>query len=199
MSQQRHKSDESTFRSRLLMSRNTTALLVIDVQQKLMPLITDYHRITWNIQRLIRGAKILGVQMHCTEQYPKGLGPTIPEISELISADQEKLLFSCRDCSSIVQQLERKSCCQIAMCGIETHVCVQQTALDFTAMGFDVWVLVDAVGTRYPIDHDFALRRMEQSGIVLTTTESALFEWCESSNSPEFKQISALIRETVSA
>ena len=175
MSEQPNQFDKTTFRSRLLMSRSTAALLVIDVQQKLMPLIKNHQRLAWNIRRLIRGADIMGVPTHCTEQYPKGLGSTIPEIADLLSQPEQKTLFSCRDCQSMVEQLQRNGCCQIAMCGIETHVCVQQTAFDFTAMGFDVWIPVDAVGTRYPIDSEMALRRMEQSGITLTTTESALF------------------------
>ena len=82
------------------------------------------------------------------------------------------------------------------VCGIETHVCIQQTALDLAAAGFGVYVAVDAVGTRHAVDQETALRRMESAGIVLTTTEAAMFEWCSQAGTPEFKQISALAKES---
>jgi nicotinamidase-related amidase len=85
---------------------------------------------------------------------------------------------------------------RIMLCGIETHVCVMQTALDLAAAGFEPYVAVDAVGSRYAIDYEFALRRMEASGVILTTTEAAMFEWCRTADRPEFKKISALAKES---
>ena len=107
----------------------------------------------------------------------------------------KKTLFSCRDCQNLVNRLRQDNRSQVLLCGIESHVCVQQTALDLIAMGFDVWVAVDAVGSRFDLDHQTALRRMEMAGVSLTTTESALFEWCEIAGSHEFKRISTLVRE----
>ncbi len=183
-------------RSRLLMSRQDTGLLVIDVQERLLPSIHEYQRVTWNIRRLLDGARILGVPRMATEQYPKGLGGTVAELADRVEIDDEKLMFSCRDCEGVARRLAGQNVQRVLMCGIETHVCVQQSVLDFLAMGFDVWLAVDACGSRNRLDHDVALRRMESAGANLTTTEAALFEWCEVAATPEFKRISALVRES---
>lgn len=182
-------------RSPMLMSRDTAALLVIDIQEKLISHILDHSTVVWNTRRLIDGAGVLGVPSLCTEQYPQGLGKTVPLLSERLSVDDEKSLFSCRNCANVVQQLREKKRHQVLLCGIETHVCVQQTALDLIAMGFDVWVAVDAIGSRHELDHKIALQRMQMAGVTLTTTEAALFEWCEISGTHEFKRISTFVQE----
>ncbi len=183
-------------RSPLLMSRHDTALLIIDVQQKLLPHIQRHQMVAWNIRRLVDGARILGVPRLCTEQYPAGLGPTIADLRERLEVDDEKARFSCRDCKNVVRRLDESDIRKILLCGIESHVCVQQTALDFLAMGLDVWVAADAIGSRRSPDHQMALRRMESAGVTLTTSEAALFEWCEVAGIPEFRRISQLVRET---
>lgn len=178
------------------MSRDDSALLVVDMQEKLLPLIGEGKRITWNIRRLIDGAKALGVSIAATEQYPKGLGPTVEPLKQALSEIPAKLLFSCRECGPLFQQLRDAGRYKILVVGIEAHVCVQQTVLDLLADGFRVYVAVDAVAARGVLDKEIALRRMESSGATLTTTESALFEWCEAAGTPEFKQISQLVRES---
>ena len=190
-----------SFRSPLLMNRNDTALIVIDVQEKLLPLVRDHQRIVWNISRLLSGAGTLGVQVIGTEQYPQGLGNTIESIAGPLrslsrQSVAEKTMFSCRECASIFSTFSEHGVCNILLCGIETHVCVAQTALDLVATGFNVFVCVDAVGTRNELDHSTALRRLENCGVTPTTTEAALFEWCEDSKNDEFKAISKLVRET---
>ena len=187
--------DVAPARSPLLMSRHDTAMLVVDVQQKLVPHINQHWMVTWNVRRLVDAARILGVPRLCTEQYPRGLGSTIPELQSGLVVDDEKAMFSCRDCKNVARRLEEAGLQKILLCGIETHVCIQQTALDFLAMGFDVWLAVDACGSRNPTDHRVATRRMESAGISLTTTEAALFEWCEIAGTPEFKRISELVQE----
>ncbi len=184
-------------RSSLLMSRHDTAILVVDVQQKLVPHIHQHWIVTWNVRRLVDAARILGVPRLVTEQYPQGLGSTIPELQQGLVVDDEKAMFSCRECKNVARRLNETGLQKILLCGIETHVCVQQTALDFLAMGFDVWLAVDACGSRSPADHRVAMRRMESAGVSLTTTESAMFEWCEISGTPEFKRISELVQEPV--
>ncbi len=186
---------QSIPRSPWMMSASTSALLVVDVQQKLVPLISGHQRLVWNARRLIDGAQILGVSTLCTEQYPQGLGNTVEVLAGRLSVDDQKTLFSCRHCRNVMSRLKGENRHQVLLCGIETHVCIQQTALDLVSMGLDVWVAVDAVGSRFPIDHDIALQRMEQSGVTLTTTESALFEWCEIAGTSQFKRISQLVRE----
>jgi nicotinamidase-related amidase len=180
-------------RSAELMSRSDTGLLVIDVQTKLMDKIADRNRIVANVARLIDGARILGVPVQATEQYPKGIGPTVPELVERLPVRPEKLSFSCCGLPEVADQFRSRGVQKVLLAGIETHVCVQQTALDLAAHGFRVYVAVDAVGSRRDVDRDVGLRRMERAGVVLTTTESALFEWMERSGIPEFKQISKLV------
>lgn len=188
------------FRSPMLMNRDDSAILTIDVQEKLLPLIPNQEQLCWNITRLLDGAKILDVEVRGTEQYPRGLGKTVESIaSKLNSASghqvAEKTMFSCRECSSLFAQLADSGIHNLLLCGIETHVCVAQTALDLIAQGFNVFVCVDAVGSRHELDHATALRRLESCGVALTTTEAALFEWCEQSGSDAFKGISKLVQQ----
>jgi nicotinamidase-related amidase len=183
-------------RSPELMNRDDTALLVVDVQAKLLPLIAGSGRLVWNIGRLIDGAKILGLPVAATEQYPQGLGPTTAELAGKLGAIPGKLAFSCGECGELFADWRKRSIWKILVCGIETHVCVGQTVHDLLGEGFRVYVAADAVAARGAIDHEMALRRMDSAGTTLTTTEAALFEWCERAGSPEFKRISALVRET---
>jgi nicotinamidase-related amidase len=183
-------------RSPELMNRDDTALLVVDVQAKLLPLIAGSGRLVWNIRRLIDGAKILGLPVAATEQYPQGLGPTTAELAGKLGAIPGKLAFSCGECGELFADWRKRSIWKILVCGIETHVCVGQTVHDLLGEGFRVYVAADAVAARGAIDHEMALRRMDSAGATLTTTEAALFEWCERAGSPEFKRISQLVRET---
>lgn len=177
----------------LLMSPQNTVLLVIDMQEKLVPLIDQAAQVTWNTRRLLDGAAILDIPRLGTEQYRKGLGGTISPLAEKLGEMPDKLHFSGYD--AVAEQLEELGRPKILIAGIETHVCVQQTALDLLTLGYEVFLAVDAVGSRFAADREIALRRMESTGVVLTTTEAALFEWCRVAGTPEFKQISQLVRE----
>jgi len=183
-------------RSPELMSASDTALLVVDVQGKLVSLIPGHERIVWNIRRLLDAAKLLGVAAAATEQYPQGLGPTVPELAERLNSIPGKLRFSCGECSQIFSDWNDRGLFKMLVVGIEAHVCVQQTVLDLLAAGRRVYLAIDAIGSRYDIDYQAALRRMDSAGATLTTTEAALFEWCEVAGTPEFKEISRLVRET---
>ena len=186
-------------RSPELMSPADTTLLVVDVQEKLMRLVPGQARIVWNIRRLLDGARILQVPVLATEQYPQGLGPTVPELAALLGAVPGKVAFSCLACTEVAGQLDSEQRPKVLLAGIEAHVCIQQTALDLLAVGHRVYLAVDAIGARFPLDYEMALRRMESSGATLTTTEAALFEWCQVAGTPQFKQISALVREPTPA
>jgi nicotinamidase-related amidase len=188
-------SANALLRSPELMNRDDSALLVVDMQARLLPLIAEHKRVTWNVGRLIDGAKILGVPIAATEQYPQGLGPTAPELAERLGAIPAKLAFSCGECADIFTGWRDQGIWKILVCGIETHVCVGQTVHDLLGEGFRVYVAADAVAARGHIDHDIALRRMDSAGATLTTTEAALFEWCGRAGSPEFKQLSQLIKQ----
>lgn len=177
------------------MNRGDTALLVVDVQGKLVTLIPGHEYLVWNISRLIDGAKILGLPVLATEQYPKGLGPTTPELAAKLGNIPAKLAFSCGECGELFEELGKQGIHRILVCGIEAHVCVQQTVHDLLAAGFRVYLAVDAIGARGRVDYETALRRMDSAGATLTTVEAALFEWCDVAGTPEFKQISNLVKQ----
>lgn len=179
------------------MSRHDTGLLVVDVQEKLIRLIPGHEQIVFNIRRLLDGAAVLGAPATATEQYPKGLGHTVPELAARLGPIPGKLAFSCGECPAALREWSARGVRKLLVVGIETHVCIQQTVLDLLADGFRVYVAVDAVGARGDVDHETALRRLELAGATLTTTESALFEWCERAGTPEFKKISELVKEVL--
>ena len=177
------------------MSASDTALLVVDVQERLIGSVDRGERVTWNCRRLIDGAKALGMPVVATEQYPKGLGPTVPELAERLGDIPSKLTFSCGGCGEVFRDLTDRGYHRLLVCGIEAHVCVAQTVMDLMAAGWRIYVAVDAVGSRFETDYRTAIGRMDSAGATLTTTEAALFEWCEVAGTPEFKEISRLVRE----
>lgn len=176
------------------LSATDTGLLVIDVQEKLIPRILNADAIVRNIGFLIDAARLLDMPIQATEQYPKGLGATVPELATKLPTRPDKLAFSSCAVPSVVEAFHRAACPKIVLAGIETHVCVLHTALDLLALDFRVFIAIDAVGARYRLDHDVALRRLEQAGAVLTTTEGCLFEWMGGADHPQFKAISALVQ-----
>ena len=183
-------------RSPELMRPDDTGLLVVDVQQGFVPVEPFAEQIIWNCRRLLDGANVFGMQAFATEQYPEKLGSTVDALAERLETPAaSKLAFSCGECGEALMSWREAGIHRVLVCGIETHVCVQQTVLDLLAAGFQVVIAVDAVGSRFTIDYKTALRRMEASGALLTTTESALFELCGRAGTPEFKQISALAKE----
>ena len=191
--------DDPLSRSPELMSADDTGLLVVDVQEKLIRLLPGHERLVWSIGRLIDGAKLFKLPVLATEQYPRGLGPTVPElISRLDPAAKphEKTAFSCLGCKPAAAAIERLDLEKWLVAGIETHVCVQQSVMDMLSAGYEVFVAVDAVGSRGEIDHRTALRRMESAGATLCTVEAALFEWCGDSSGPKFKQLSQMIKDS---
>ena len=181
------------------MSAGDTGLLVIDVQEKLVPLIFDAAALVRNIAFLVDGARLLDVPVQCTEQYPRGLGPTVPELAQRLPERPDKVAFSSCAVPSVVEHFRRAARPKVVLAGIETHVCVLHTALDLLALDFRVYVAVDAVGSRYRIDHDTALRRLEQAGAVLTTSEGSVFEWLGGSAHPRFREASKLVQQRMKA
>jgi nicotinamidase-related amidase len=178
------------------MKPQDTGLLVIDVQEKLVPKIHDAASLVRNIGFLIDAARLLALPVQATEQYPRGLGPTVAELARRLDTPlPDKLAFSACAAASVVDGFRRQARTKIVLAGIEAHVCVLQTALDLLDGGFRVYVAADAVGSRYPIDREFALRRLEQAGAILTTCEAAAFEWVGGSSHPRFKEFSRLVQE----
>ena len=177
------------------MTGHHAALLVVDMQDKLLNLIPDHERVVTKLVALIRGAKVLALPTWATEQYPRGLGPTTAAIAELIPDRPAKTTFHCCAVPQVLEQLYGRNVRHVTVAGIETHVCVAQTALELLDLGFAVQVPADAVASRHKVDWEFAIRRLERAGAVVSTTESVLFEWTERSDRPEFKAISELIKE----
>jgi len=182
-------------RNQKILNRTHTALLVIDIQARIINVIRKQDKLVKNVVKLIQGIKALNIPIYYTEQYPKGLGHTVEEIkSELQDEAIQKVTFSCIGAENLFEELIKKDIKQVVVCGIESHVCVQQTVLDLLANSFQVNLPINAVSSRYKIDYQTALRRMEKSGAEITTVESVLFELLETSGSSEFKIISNLIK-----
>ena len=182
-------------RSPILMTRTNTALLVVDVQQKFMPVIRKPEMLVWNIRRLVNGAGLFEIPVAATEQYPQGLGSTVEPLAGLIKATYEKTTFSCREAGDLFRSWASSGVSNIVITGIELHVCIQQTVLDLISEGFCLFLPVDALSSQRAEDGEQALIRMRYAGAVGTTTESILFEWCETAQDPNFKQISSLACE----
>lgn len=183
-------------RTPLRLTATGTTLLVVDVQTKLLPLIPRAAEVIDATRLLLEVAGLVGVPALATEQYPQGLGPTAPEIADLLPGERPaKQDFSCCAAPEVGLRLRELNRPAVLLAGIETNVCVLQTALDLCADGFEVAVAADAVGARYSLDHDLALRRMERAGVLLTTAETAVFEWLGTAAAPQFKTVSRLIRE----
>ena len=190
-------SSPSYERSHELVSRGECQLLIVDMQEKVLPPIPVREQLIANCRKLIDGAKLFGVPVAATEQYAKGLGPTVPELRSLLSdvAIPDKVRFSAVEALGWGFAAERTDDrFKVVVAGIEAHVCVMQTVLDLLAHGYQVYVAADAIGSRAKADWKFALRRMSGSGAVITTTEAILFEWCEAAGSPEFKKLSKWLK-----
>lgn len=171
------------------------ALLVVDLQDRLVPGIRDGGRVVLAAARLARGARLLGLPVFATEQVPAKLGPTVEALRDLLPDRRPKSTFHAGGAAGLWEALGAAGARHVALAGIEAHICVAQTALELLARGCAVQVAVDAVGSRFAEDRDVALRRLERAGATLTTAEAALFEWAGSADHPQFRALSALVKE----
>jgi len=170
----------------------TSMLAVIDVQERLLAVMPEADRIVHRCGRLATAATILGVKAVLAEQYPKGLGPTPPALAAALPPPATKMSFSCCGCEGFTGALTPEIT-TVVLAGLETHVCIAQTALDLLARGLGVCLAVDAVASRHALDHEIALRRLEAAGVVLSTSEAIVFEWCRSAEHPQFQRIRKLV------
>ncbi len=182
----------------MLMNADTSQLLIIDVQARLMPVMATPERVAERCNVLLASAKELEIPTTVSEQYPKGLGPTYDAL-KLTNSDMvlEKSAFSCVRDDAIAErlgQLKDDGRHQVVIGGIESHVCVQQTALDLVDVGFDVSVVADAVSSRASESVELALARMRDEGVSIVNTEMVVFEWLKRAGTPEFKTLSKLIK-----
>jgi isochorismate hydrolase len=176
--------------------KNQSIGLIIDIQDRLFPHIKKNKRLERNVEVLIEGLKILDVPIMITEQYRKGLGPTIPSVAAAVNMEEmiEKIAFSCCDEPKFQEKLALTGKKFVIMAGIETHVCVLQTCLDLLDNGFQPVVIEDCVSSRNLNDKTIAIERMRQSGALISSYESILFELCRVSRTDEFKAISNLVK-----
>jgi len=175
-------------------SPKVNALLIIDIQEKIIRPIFNKDSIIKNIKKLLNAYQILEENIFISEQNPLKLGVTMPELSPIEGFRKfEKMDFSLAKLEEFLKELKNKKIDKLIVCGIETHICIQQTVLDCLKKGFEIILISDAMGSRNRIDHDIALQRMAKSGAILTTTESIIFELCKTADRKEFKVIRDII------
>lgn len=177
---------------RLLRAR--TLLLLVDFQERLLPAMHEADRVLANAVRLARGAALLGLPVRVTEQYPKGLGRTVPALAETLTgaACFEKVTFSALGAAGLAERLDEHG--QVLLAGIESHVCVCQTGLDLLANQIETFVVADAVSSRTPENGRLGLERLRWAGATIVSTEMALFELMETAAAPEFKAVQSLVK-----
>jgi nicotinamidase-related amidase len=174
------------------LDRERTALVVVDIQEAFRKAVPSFDAVAESAATLVQGAEAMGIPIVVTEQYPKGLGHTVPEVAEHLPEGLkpiEKVRFSAAEAEGF--DLNGRD--QALVCGIETHVCVNQTVLDLLDRGVEVEVVGDAVGSRTDENRELGLHKVEHAGAVLTSVETALFELLGGSDAAEFKQVQALV------
>ena len=175
-------------------SPKVNALLIIDIQEKIIRPIFNKDSIIKNIKKLINAYQILEENIFVSEQNPLKLGATIPELLPKAGFKKiEKMEFSLGNIQDFLKELKNKKITNLIVCGIETHICIQQTVLDSLQEGFEVILIADAMGSRNRVDHEIALQSMIQRGAILRTTESIIFELCKTADRKEFKEIRNII------
>ncbi len=179
-----------------MLNVDNTALIIIDIQGKLWNVMYEKEDLKENAQKLIKGMQVMGIPIILTEQNPNGLGPTLPELMELLPEARPipKFSFSCcrdKGFNQAIKDLNRK---QLLICGIESHICVYQTTLELLQQGYEVQVVADVVSSRIVRNRDIALSRMQSEGAKLTTTEMAIYELLQTAESPRFKDMLKVIK-----
>lgn len=180
-----------------MLTIDNTALIVIDVQGKLAQLMHQKEDLFANLEKIIKGIQVLEIPIVWTEQVPEKLGQTTPEIAQLLANTAEpiaKSSFSCCGHPPFMDALKPLNRKQVLLTGIETHVCVYQTALDLLKLGYEVQVVTDAVSSRASENKQIGLERMNEAGATLTSTEMALFELLRVAEGPQFKEITKIVK-----
>ena len=179
----------------LRLTSANSLVVVIDLQERLLIRMPDMAGLLRDVGFLLDVANLLQLPIMTSEQYPQGLGPTHPEILRRVPKILAgKVAFSCCGGDGFMEQLAGFDRSNLVLAGMETHVCVLNTALDLLEKGFNIMLPVDGVSARFCVDHDIALRRLERAGCVLTTVETIAFEWVGGANHPQFKPLSKLVQ-----
>lgn len=176
----------------MLINKSDSCLLIIDVQERIAPVMAEPRRVIDGCSRLLTAAGILGIPALVTEQYPAGLGGSMFDIKDAAPQGTEffpKTTFSAAEEEGFMEKLNAFGKKQIIIAGIEEHVCVLQTAVDLKEKGFDVFVVTDASGCRTEENEKAAQKRLAEEGVRLASIEMVMFEWLRKSGTPEFKEI----------
>lgn len=178
-----------------ILNSNDSMVFIIDIQEKLLNAVFNKDMLARKAEIIAKIANVLNLPVIITEQYPKGLGDTVANIKNIVNATiYEKDTFSALDNTDVFDAIKNAGRKQIALLGIETHICVSQTANALVEAGYDVNIISDACGSRVLFEHAAGLDRMKSNGANIITTEIALFEWLKSSKHPNFKEIQTLIK-----
>jgi len=180
----------------MLIAAEQSIVVVVDAQERLLPAVADPQSVVRNLSILLKAAAAVDVPVLASEQYPRGLGPTVPEIAGLLgdSAPVAKTTFCCLDEPAFAERFAAIGRKQVVLTGVEAHICVLQTAARLRDRGHDVFVVADAVSSRVPANAERALARMASWGAEVVTTEMAAFEWVGRAGTPSFKTISGLVK-----
>jgi nicotinamidase-related amidase len=182
----------------MLIRRRRSQLLLVDVQEKIAPAMLDRALAEANMARLLSAARTCDVPVTVVEHYPEGLGPTLPELAALTDATPiEKTTFSAATCAEVrdaVMAHAAEGQVQLIILGLEAHVCVLQSALEFQILGLETFVVADAIASRTAQSVALAFRRLEQGRVTLCTTEMVMFEWIEDAAAPEFARMRPFLR-----
>ncbi|MBK8211426.1 MAG: hydrolase [Rhodospirillales bacterium] len=180
----------------MLMSAATSCLLVVDIQERLLPGMAAPGAVVDNTAVLLKAARRLDVPVLVSEQYPRGLGAIVPDLMPLLAADEkiEKLHFSCMGDQGFAARFRALGRKQAVVTGLEAHVCVLQTVEDLLASGTETFVVEDATSSRTEKNHAAAMARLREAGARVVTTEMVVFEWLGKAGTPAFKELSALIK-----
>lgn len=180
----------------MMLNKEKTVFVLVDVQGKLARVMHKSEELIRNLENLIQGLNILGIPIIWVEQYPKGLGSTVEELSRHLTNQQAiaKMSFSACKNEEFMEVLKEINRNQVLVGGIETHVCVYQTSTELKELGYEVQVVVDAVSSRTLENKEIGLEKLKINGVTLTSVEMALFELMEVAGGEKFKQVSKLIR-----
>ena len=176
---------------------NNTAVLVVDYQEKLLPAIHDVEHLLERTQILLSGLQVLEIPVVLTEQYAKGLGPTVKEIRDCLGENYhpyDKMTFSVMGCEAVKESFAALGKKNIIVCGTEAHICVLQSVIDLLAEGYNVYLVEDCIASRKPSDKESGIKRAMGEGALITSAEAILFELTVISGSPTFKQISKIVK-----
>jgi nicotinamidase-related amidase len=180
----------------MLIKAERSCLLIVDVQERLVPVMEHPRRVIAGCAVLMRAATRLSIPVLVSEQYPQGLGPTIVDLRELAPEGSifPKMSFACTGEMEFLERLGGLGRKQVVVAGIESHVCVTQSALGLKASGYEVFVVSDACSSRRPENYEAAMRRLLAAGVDLVTVEMTVFEWLGKAGTPEFKELQPLIK-----